>query len=93
MSYHTGRVRLTVLRSRLADVVTLTTEIWNVPSWEVMQPAGAGAEGAMASLTPWGIGLATAAPTRARRAIVPCILFDMYSLYLPVYNEGILERW
>ena len=48
---------------RLAEEVTLTTWISNVPSWLVAQPDGAVVLGEMAEVTPWG--MATAAPTRA----------------------------
>lgn len=74
------RAVLTSERSRLAGVVTFTTVISNVPACEGEQPEGAGAGGLMTAVTPWGTGLAKAAPTNARRARVYRILNDCLSV-------------
>lgn len=47
------RYKLTLVRSLfVAEDETLTTVIWKVPSWLVMQPDGGGDVGAILSVTP-----------------------------------------
>jgi hypothetical protein len=61
---------LTLGRSRLADLVTLTTVISKVPVYDGEQPAGAGADGGIIAVTPCGIGFAMAAAASASKANV-----------------------
>ena len=61
------------------DDETLTTVISKVPSCEDEQPVGAGEEGAMADVTPWGIGEAKAEAANANSASL-CMAGAMYKL-------------
>lgn len=68
----------------------MTTVIWKEPDLVATHPAGADPEGAMADVTPWGIGLARADAAKAIAASVTLILPSdkQETTDISVDNEG-----